>query len=235
MERSQFIDIVRGVDVLLMVTFNCSVTLSYFRLTQPSNNFLYWSVFPIIIASIFIFLSGTSAYASYKSRKKEFEKTYLKRGVKLLVFSAAITLFTYVFVPSATILFGILHFFAITSFVVPFFVKNKKIIFLAGVLIILLGLYLQTKQFDFSYLLWLGLVPKNFLTLDYFPIMPWFGVLLLGVYFGKDFLKKTANIKFKNKFANIFTFFGKNSLVIYLVHQPILVVLLFALGFRLYV
>lgn len=233
-ERNQVIDLIRGVDIVLMVLFNYSVTLRYFGLIQVPSDFLYWTVFPAFIASIFIFLSGTAVRISFKKNKADFNRRYFLRGAKLAVFAAFITLFTYIFVPGRTIFFGILHFFAVSSFLIPFFVKYNRLNLIACLSIIISGLYLQQKEFDFSYLLWLGFMPDNFSTFDYFPVLPWLGVLLLGMYFGEYIIDRTAGMRIKNKIAGIFTFFGKNTLIIYLVHQPVLIFLLIISGFKLF-
>lgn len=233
-ERIQAIDLVRGVDIVLMVLFNYSVTLSYFGIIQAQPDFLYWRIFPISIASIFIFLSGAAARISFEAHKEGFGKRYFTRGVKLLVFAAFVTLFTSIFVPEGTIYFGILHFFAASSFLVPLFIKYNRLNLVAGLSIVTVGFYLQQTDFNFSYLFWLGFIPRGFSTFDYFPLIPWLGVLLLGVYSGEHIAGKTVNIKFKNKLAGKFMFFGKNSLTVYLVHQPILIIILLALGFKLF-
>lgn len=233
MARIQSIDLIRGIDIVLMVLFNYSVTLSYFRLIHMPSNFLYWSVFPRVIAAIFIFISGAAAYVSFENRKEGFSKRYLIRGGKLLIFAAFITLFTYIFVREGTIYFGILHFFAASSFFVPFFIRYSKLNLAIGLLIILSSSYLQLTDSDFPYLFWLGFTPENFYTFDYFPLMPWLGVLLLGIYSGKYIIEKTVHIKFKGRLAGIFAFFGKNSLTIYLIHQPVLILFLVASGFKL--
>lgn len=231
-ERIQTIDIIRGVDIVLMILFNYSVTLSYFRIINLPPDFLYSFVFPRAIASVFIFISGAAAYVSFENHKEKFSKRYVIRGVKLLVFAMLITLFTYIFVPAGTVYFGILHFFAISSFLVPFFMKYNKLNLVAGLLIAFPGFYLQLTDFDFSYLFWLGFTPENFSTFDYFPLIPWLGVLMLGVFSGRYIAGRTVNLKSEGKLAGIFTVLGKNSLAIYLIHQPALVLLLMVLGFK---
>ncbi|MDP2844898.1 MAG: heparan-alpha-glucosaminide N-acetyltransferase, partial [Candidatus Methanoperedens sp.] len=163
-ERIQTIDIIRGVDIVLMILFNYSVTLSYFRIINMPPDFIYSFVFPRAIAFVFIFISGAAAYVGFENHRENFSKRYFIRGVKLIVFAILITLFTYIFVPAGTVYFGILHFFAISSFLVPFFIKYNKLNLVAGLLIALPGFYLQLTEFDFSYLFWLGFTPENFST-----------------------------------------------------------------------
>ena len=233
-ERIQAIDFIKGIDIVFMVLFNYSVTLDYFMLISIPSNYLYRYVLPISIASIFIFMSGVTSYISYEKHMEKLTRKYFIRGIKLLFFAALITLFSYVFVPQYTIFFGILHFFAVSSFLIPFFIKYNKLNLIAGLSIILSGIYLQQQTFNFSYLSWLGFFPENLSTFDYFPLIPWFGVILLGIYYGRYIIEKTANIRFKRKIFRIFTFLGKHSLTVYLFHQPVLILLLIAFGFKIY-
>ena len=233
-ERIQAIDLIKGIDIVFMVLFNYSVTLDYFRLIPIPSHYLYRYILPISIASIFIFMSGVTSYINYEKHKEKLTRKYFIRWIKLLFFAALITLFSYVFVPQYTIFFGILHFFAVSSFLIPFFIKYNKLNLIAGLSIILSGVYLQQQTFNFSYLSWLGFVPETISTFDYFPLIPWFGVILLGVYYGKYIIEKTVKIRFKRKISNIFTFLCKHSLTVYLFHQPVLILLLIAFGFKLF-
>ena len=152
--------------------------------------------------------------------------------MKLLFYAILITLFTYVFVRPNTIFFGILHFFAVASFLIPVFIKYNKLNLIVGLSLILTGVFLQQQTFSFSYLLWLGFVPENFSTFDYFPIIPWLGVILLGIYYGRYIVEKTGKIKFNSSFSSLFKFLGKHSLTVYLIHQPLLILFLIASGFK---
>lgn len=233
-ERIQIIDLIKGIDIVFMVLFNYSVTLDYFRLIPKPSDYLYQYILPISIASIFIFMSGVTSHISYEKHKDKLTRKYFIRGIKLLFFAALITLFSYVFVPKYTIFFGILHFFAVSSFLIPFFIKYNNLNLIAGLSIILSGVYLQQQTFNFSYLFWLGFIPESLSTFDYFPLIPWFGIILLGIYHGRGIIEKTANIRFKGEISSMFTFLGKHSLAVYLVHQPALILVLIAFGFKLF-
>lgn len=232
--RIQAIDIIKGIDIVFMVLFNYSITLNYFNLIRIPSNYLYHYILPVSIASILIFMSGVTAYISYEKHKAKLASRYFVRGMKLLFFAILITIFTYFFVPRYTIFFGILHFFAVTSFLIPIFIKYNKMNLIAGSSIILSGVYFQQQTFKFSYLSWLGFVPENLSTFDYFPLIPYMGVILLGIYYGRHIVEKTSNINFKGRLSSIFKFLGKHSLTVYLIHQPLLILLLLAFGFKLF-
>ena len=231
--RIRAIDFARGAAIALMVLFNYSVTLAYFGIIRPPSGFAYSFALPALIAAAFIFLSGAVARVASERQGKAFGGKYFARGLKLAAFAALVTVFTYLFVPQGTIVFGILHFFAATSFLVPFLAKHKRANLALGLAAIAAGILLQQARFDFPYLLWLGFVPSNFSTFDYFPLLPWAGLLILGMHFGKCVARKAAAVKIGGAVAGVFEFLGRHSLEAYLVHQPLLILLLAALGFRL--
>ena len=148
-----------------------------------------------------------------------------------------ITFITWLFLEEGIILFGILHFIGVSIILAYPFLRFRYInSLLIGVVIILIGLYLRNFTFDSPWMLWLGLRPHDFYTLDYFPVFPWLGVNLIGVSTG-NFLYPSYTRKFNIQDVSSYLpvrlgcMFGKKSLFIYLVHQPVLIGLLYLLGF----
>ena len=88
--------------------------------------------------------------------------------------------------------------------------------------------YNSQFSFPFPWLLWLGLKPFGFQSFDYFPMLPWFGVILLGVFAG-NLLYPNGKRAFRfpnfppNPLVRLLTFLGRHSLVIYFLHVPVLV------------
>jgi len=239
MNKKRFweIDLLRGLAIIKMIIFNYSFALIYLGIYTFKEGLM----FPGLAAAVFIFLVGLSLTISYgrvKHKKpKEIYKKYFSRGLKIFGYGILITVITFLTFPEAFVIFGILHFIGISIILGQFFLKFKKLNLLLGLLIIFLGFYLLSFRFDFSWLLWLGFVPKNLYTFDYFPILPWFGVTLMGIFFG-NILYKNGKRRFKIKdLSNLFivkflAFLGRKSLIIYLLHQPLLILFLLILGFR---
>jgi uncharacterized membrane protein len=228
------IDCLRGFAVILMLIYHFLYDLDFFGLADVelrSGTFLYIGRGA---AFLFILVSGTALSISHSrdlnkkisGKNAENFSKYLKRGLRLFSMGLVITMITRFFFPDQYIIFGILHFFGVSAVLVYPFLKYGKENLLFGLFFGLVGLYLKSKTFEFSALLWLGLVPEGFVTLDYFPIFPWFGVLLTGVFLGNSFYKG-GNRQFKFPEADRhllqkpFSWIGKHSLSIYFIHQPL--------------
>lgn len=223
-----------------MVASNLVTDLDFFGAYKTTEGD-FWFFFARFVALMFVFLAGISLAVSYSKAKKvlpekKLFKKYLRRGFKVFCWGLAITLFTMLFLRNGFVVFGILHFIGLSTILAfPFIKRNNNLNFLFGIVFIAAGLFLQGFRFDFPWLLWLGLIPTNFYTVDYFPLFPWFGVVLLGLFFGNRLYNGNARrFEFRDfsKFflARLFCFLGKHSLSIYLIHQPIIISVLYLSG-----
>lgn len=241
-ERFWEIDSLRGLAVVCMICYHFLFDLAFFGVISldVSSGFLWF--FARMTASTFIFLMGVSLTLSSSRSKlsgsylhKNLFKKYLIRGCRIFLYGLLITIITWIFIPQEFIIFGILHFIGIAIILAYPFLKRKYLNLVVGIFIIFIGIYLQTLSFNFTWLMWLGFVPNSLSTVDYFPIFPWFGIVLLGIFFG-GILYKNYKRQFKlpdlsnNYFFKGSAFLGRHSLVIYLIHQPIIIVVLFLLG-----
>lgn len=96
-----------------------------------------------------------------------------------------------------------------------------------GMLMVAAGLYLDTVVLvDFPWLVPLGFVCRGFSSADYFPLLPNFGFFLLGGVLGRTLYRKKESLLGEsirhNPIVVTLCFFGRQSLWIYLLHQPIL-------------
>lgn len=72
---------------------------------------------------------------------------------------------------------------------------------------------------------WLGFENHAFTSSDFFPIIPWIFLFLSGYYFwtlikDTNFVKKTSHIN-----TPILNKIGRNTIWVYLIHQPVLIVI----------
>ncbi|RLI82833.1 MAG: DUF1624 domain-containing protein [Archaeoglobales archaeon] len=211
------IDFLRGFGIILMLISNFVTDLQIF-LNYPSNQF--WDLFAKFTASIFVFVSGVSFYVSYTTRN-DFKKI-LRRFVKLMSLGILITITTALTLKIGTIYFGILHFLSLAWILAIPFYRFGSFAILPALMFILTHPIVDSIHIDNLALLPLGITPNNFYTFDYFPIFPWFGVFLIGFPFGKLLCKKKPSSS-DIPIIRLICYIGRNSLKIYLIHQPVLV------------
>ena len=221
------LDIFRGWALLFMVIYHFIYDLSYFHIIElnlnSSNFFLF---FRYTIISMFLLSVGISL--SLVHQKSISWKKLKKRVLLLGLASLTVTATTYIVFPNAWIYFGILHFILLSSLLALPFLNYPKIALLVAILIFI-GSATEnlTVHSIFNFLQPILHLPPIH-TQDVIALFPWFGVVLLGTliaYYNlhiKIFTKKifTANTPL-NK---LLKFMGQHSLLIYLIHQPILFV-----------
>lgn len=238
-ERVWEIDVLRGIAVVAMVLYHFSYDLAYFVGLFDVGFFRSGVGLDIgrAIGGSFIFLAGLSLALSYgrasrSSGRKLFLK-YLGRGLRIFSYGLLITFATWVFVPREMILFGILHLIGASIILAYPFLGLKLPNGALGLVCIAIGLYLRGFSADHPWLAWLGIRPDS-LMLDYWPIFPWFGVALLGIFAGNTLYggasKRAAGTTPPLPAVRPLAFLGRHSLSVYLVHQPILIATLILLG-----
>jgi len=147
----------------------------------------------------------------------------------------AITLLSWLVVPDEYVRFGILHFFGIAFILAPLFLRFRYINLILGTAVTAIGIYLieQGIFVNSPWLLWL--VPYAFRTgtLDYWPLVPFFGLFLVGMFFGKILYpqgNRGFNIpEISNPVASAVMLLGRHPLLVYLAHLPIIFGVLLAL------
>jgi len=232
------VDIARGCAIVLMIVSNLVTDLQFFY--NYSGNETFWWLFARATATVFIFLVGVSLVLSHKKRDLEAGVSgpaffhnfthYLKRGAYVFCLGLLLTAITYFLIPNDFIRFGVLHLIGISIMIGFLFLKmNKYFSFIIGIFLILMGFLITNITATTDNLFFLGLITKTFSSVDYFPIFPWLGVVLLGIFAGKVLYaqhKPLFDLK-QTFFTSLFSWLGRNSLVIYLVHQPVLLTVLF--------
>ena len=211
----------------MMVIFHLCYDLNYFRfisihqLRDP-----FWLAFRWLIVSMFLFAAGISLVIVYGKEIRFFH--LLKRLAVLGGAALAVTVATYLVFPKAWVYFGILHLIFISTILGLLFVSKAKTSFVAGIAILLAywsGIWTETGTFRL--LQPLLHLPRH--TVDLAPLLPWFGIFLLGIAFASAGLHLRIE---KHLHAHPFPLLrqaGRHSLAIYLLHQPLLFGLLFLL------
>jgi uncharacterized membrane protein len=229
------IDFLRGVAVVMMIVFHALYDLNYFAGYPFAFYAGFWWVFARVTAGIFVFLAGISLTLSYSRAKpklsgSEMTRKYARRGLWIFGWGLLITALTWALLAeNGAIWFGVLHLIGISIILARPLLRFRRLNLVLGIVFLCVGVYLGTTLFGFPWLIPLGFKPAGFYTLDYLPIFPWFGIVLLGLFAGNTLYNKKFNEKDPPKAAKPVCFLGRHSLFIYLLHQPILIGLLYLL------
>lgn len=209
------IDFIRAIAIILMVIFHIVYDLNEFVdiNIDYQNGFWYWE--GKVSALLFIFLAGISC---------GYSKNNVKRGIKVLAFAMVITFITYILFREQYVRFGILHFLGISMLLFPLLKRiNNLFLFTSAMVIALAAAPLKSVLADTSLLLPLGVMYRGFTSVDYYPLSPYLSMFILGILAYKLYYYKKRSL-FKFSYENEYiSMISKNSLMIYLLHQPIIV------------
>jgi len=232
------IDALRGIAIMMMIIFHTLFAIEFFSNNTHTGNSTFWIIFARITAIIFILVAGISIHLSYSRtemiRGRDTWKKYLIRGLKIISWGAAVSIVTFLYLKEGAVLFGILHFIGISVILIYPFIRMKESLLLTfSAIAIIIGILLQSITATTTWMVWLGIRPTTFYTLDYFPLLPWFGVILIGLVIGKKLYPdhkraKLGSIRISNKMpylCQILTTLGRHSLLIYLIHIPIIILI----------
>ena len=218
--RVDELDSLRATALVLMLILNFVTDLNHFGLINTETGDMWWWM-ARITASLFVGISGVSYFLAHRL---EYDFTKTSGRTKRLIFWAfVITIITYIFEPSAYVRFGVLHLLALASIVA--FPVARKPEFALGIGLILLIIPLSSN----SNLVWRGLRETGFLAVDYFPLNPWLGIFFIGLALASRIYpegKPLTEIQWPERWL----WFGRNTLTIYVIHQPILIGLLILTG-----
>lgn len=236
-KRYHLLDMIRGFALINMIAYHALWDIVYIFGTRISWFSLRSShVWQQFICCIFILLSGFCF--SLGSNKP-------KRGFTVLAASVAVTLVTFIFTPDNAVMFGILTFIgSATLIMIPLDRLLSHVNIYLGTVLSLLA-FILTKNISRGYIgagkfvIWLprgiyfnlftayfGFPGRNFSSVDYFPILPWLFLFIAGYFLYRAFVKNGWMTCLERKTLAPLEFCGRHSLIIYLLHQPIIYAIL---------
>ncbi|MGI9048185.1 MAG: heparan-alpha-glucosaminide N-acetyltransferase [Rubrobacteraceae bacterium] len=234
------VDVARGVALLMMALYHTLYDLQSFGGYAIEATSGFWARFADATAFSFLFLVGVSLAIRY-SREEERQPggstfgKYLRRGLKVLGYGMILTLVSWS-LGIGVIIFGILHLIGVSIILAYPFLRFRLVNLILAIPLIALGIYIQVNGVYTSgpWLLPLGILPNSPIFMpDYRPLLPWFGVVLLGLFVGKVVYgnrKRERGSASAPRPAGPLAFLGRNSLLFYFVHQPVIIATLILFG-----
>lgn len=237
--RFPWLDALRGGALLAMASYHFMWDLADFGYLDAAFPSTGWpKLYARAIASTFLFMAGFSLWLAHGDAVRW--KSFWKRFAIIVGAAILVTIGTWFAIPQGFIFFGILHEIALASLIGLLFLRVPWPVTAMVAAIIIAApnlpadvLDLHSETFNAPWLWWVGLSTRMHNSFDYVPVLPWLGPFLLGVAFGRmgaiqNWLRQNAwgITPSKPRKASL-GFLGRHSLVFYLVHQPVLISILY--------
>ncbi len=240
--RIALVDVARGLALAAMFVFHFAWDLSFLKLIATDiAQHPGWRLFAHAIAGSFLTLAGLSIGLAHADgiRWKRFWRRLAVLGLAAL----AVTAGTWAALPDGVVMFGILHCIALGSLACLAFIRGPWWAPLPAALLVAVlpgiatgagwsGLQDSIEGGALS-AVWqhLGLGTTAPDAVDFVPLFPWLAFMLAGLSAGlalartgtgKGLRTRLASVGLP-RFARPAAWAGRNSLLIYLIHQPILI------------
>jgi uncharacterized membrane protein len=225
--RIRAIDAMRGTAICLMIVYHAAFDLNWFHIINADfNHDRFWLASRDLIVSSFLLLVGVSLVLAHRAGNSP--RQFWRRIALVGACALLVTLGSYVTFPKTFITFGILHCIVVSSILGWPLVRYPRAALITGIVVIVVGAAIGVPLFDLPWLNWVGLMTFRPATEDYVPLLPWFGVVLVGISTGWWLLdrRKQALQRISRASPRWLTWLGRHSLLVYMVHQPIMVGLL---------
>ncbi|PDT81014.1 DUF1624 domain-containing protein [Sinorhizobium sp. BJ1] len=234
--RIDLLDALRGLALVAMAIYHFTWDLEFFGYVAAGTAGTGgWRLFARLIASSFLFLAGYSLVLGHGPKFRV--RPFLRRFAKIAGAAAVISIATWFAVPQSFIFFGILHAIAAASLVGLLFLRLPTAVsFLAAAAAFAAPLYLRSAVFDTPALWWIGLSETIPRSNDYVPLLPWLAPFLLGLGTAKllhpmlstRWRSAQGDAGHRRLWIKPLAFGGRHSLAIYLIHQPLLIGIVYA-------
>jgi uncharacterized membrane protein len=228
--RYALLDVARGGALVLMFVYHFSWDLTFFRMAEfQIFTDWKWIWFAKLIASIILFVMGIAQVMARRRGQGSLNpKVFLRRFAVIAGAAALVSAATYFVDAGSYVFFGILHHIAVASLILLLASRlPTAALVIAAAAAALAPEFLRFDFFNAGYLMWLGLYTVAPGSVDYMPLLPWLAVPLAGVVTGRlmfrgsrvpDILAWVPG----DPVSRTVHLLGRHSLLVYLIHQPIL-------------
>lgn len=235
--RLQIVDAARGCAIAQMVAYHFCYDLHYFgwihlELTSDPA----WIAWRSAIVTQFLFLVGVSLSlrGAAAGRTPPAPPLLTRRWWQIAACAALVSAGSALLFGPRWIWFGVLHFVALVQLLVWPLPGRAAVKLVLGGAALALGLGVQLNAFAPDSLSWIGFSPVKPRTEDFVPLLPWLGVVLLGNGAGQ-WWQASAGAgaqrlrAFTARRSRWLLDIGRWPLTIYMVHQPLLMGILYVL------
>ncbi len=221
------LDLARTAALIGMACFHFGFDLESFGHVAPgAMSTGFWWIFARLVAGSFLLIAGIGLYLAHGQTIRW--RSFLKRLAMIVASAALVTVATYFAMGPYFIFFGILHSIALSSLIGLLFLRlPAPLTLLCALAVALAPSYLRSTAFDAPWLLWTGLSVRPVFAMDFEPTLPWLAPVLAGIAIARIGTRvglwdrlRTPN---PGPGLRALAWPGQHSLVIYLIHQPVLI------------
>jgi uncharacterized membrane protein len=221
--RIASLDLLRSCAVVSMIAYHLAWDMSVFAGIPILGRLgLAGDVWARATAATFLLLVGVGFALSWERLQHRAPsismviRKYGGRGLGVLACAMLVTLVTYVFDPQTYVRFGVLHCIGVGIILLPMFAKLGRWNIVIGCIVIISAFFPFIPLFP-------SIPYFRFPSIDYFPLIPWLGVMLLGYGLAPWIIRLAQWADGRMRIASWMTWPGRRALLMYMVHQPILV------------
>jgi uncharacterized membrane protein len=230
--RLNVVDLARGLAIAQMIAYHFIYDLTYFgwlhiEMTEEAG----WIAWRDAIVSQFVLISGVGVGLSDAAARSN--ARFWRRWCQIAASAVVVSLATGWLFGPRLIWFGVLHFVAVALLLARPLATRGPLSLAIGAVLLAVGLTVHDARFDPAQVSWIGLAAHKPATEDYVPLLPWFGVVAIGVgltwvWRQRGFAVPSPLQRLDSAPARGLRWMGRWPLTIYLIHQPILMGVLFA-------
>ena len=232
--RLALLDVLRGTAIAAMIVYHFFFDLEFFGLAYFGVSERWgWIAFVRAIPATFIAIAGISLYLAH--RKGIVWRHFWWRIGYLAAAAMLVTLVSWFADPAAIIWFGILHCIAASSVLGLAFLDAPLTLVIISAALVLAAPLLGNSALNAPWLLWLGLGTEEPPSDDYNPLFPWFAFVLIGIAIARviaPYVNRAVWARWlpRDPATRTLALAGRHSLLIYLLHQPILMGAMFGIS-----
>lgn len=231
-ERYWEIDAIRGLSLLAMILLHTIFLFGVFHIMDVDVWLGLGSYLPFG-TSVFVIISGTSLILRHGRMLDQPRRAYytaiLKRGIEIILIGVCVSviasLLILIFINDGRYMyFNFLQMMGLSMILCIPFLRFGKWSLVPAIFFILLGLIFETVKGP-AWLMIIGILPPDFIPRDFFPVFPWAGVMLLGVFFGSLLYPNGIRryyLRPAGKIGQFLAVIGRYPLQIYLIHVPVI-------------
>ncbi len=216
------VDVLRAIALVAMIGYHFAFDLRYYGVIR--TDFEHDPVCLAVRAAIlsaFLLLAGVSLVLADRARVAP--ARFWRHVATIAACALLVSVGSYALFPKTYIWFGVLHAIAVALVLARPCVRRRALAATIGVVVIAAGAGFRHPAFDSQALGWIGFMTSKPYTEDYVPLFPWMGVVFLGVALG--------HLLARRDFASLAPLaaaplwlraLGRHTLLIYMIHQPLL-------------